>query len=104
MTRRPIIREEAEADIADAAIRYDSERPGLGGEFLSEVEATISSALDNPRQFRRLRRKPDDRRVLTSRFPYRIFFVLRPDAVIVFRVLHGARHDREWKRSIAGDR
>jgi toxin ParE1/3/4 len=103
MTRRLIIRGEAEADIADAAIRYDNQRPGLGGEFLAEVEAAIGNALANPRQFRRLRRKPEVRRVLTTRFPYRIFFVLRPDAVVVFRVLHGARHDRDWKRNVPGD-
>jgi hypothetical protein len=26
--------------------------------------------------------------------------VLRPDAIVVFRVLHGARHEREWKTTI----
>ena len=65
----------------------------------AEVEAAIKSAVANPLRFPRFRRKPEVRRVLTHRFPYRIFFVLRPDAVVVFRVLHGARHDREWKRA-----
>ncbi len=101
MTHRLIIRERAEADITEAAIWHEKERPGLGQEFLTEVNTAIGSAAANPRQFRRLRGKPEVRRVLTARFPYRIFFIVRADAVIVFRVLHGARHDREWKRNIS---
>jgi toxin ParE1/3/4 len=103
MNYRLIIRVEAETDITDAAIWYQNQRSGLGKEFLAEVHATIESAADNPRQYPRLRRRPDVRRVLTKRFPYRIFFVLRPDAIVVFRVLHGARHDREWKGNVPED-
>jgi plasmid stabilization system protein ParE len=99
MTHRLIIREQAEADLTDAAIWYESQRPGLGTEFLAEVDAALARASATPRQFRRLRRKPDVRRALTKRFLFCIFFVLRPDAVVVFRVLHGARHQREWKRN-----
>lgn len=100
MTRRLIIRLQAEVDITDAAIWNENRQLGLGNEFLAEVERAIDTAVRNPRRFPCLRRKPEVRRVLTARFPYRIFFILRPDAVVVFRVLHGARHDREWKRSV----
>lgn len=103
MTCRLIIRVEAEADMTDAALWYESQRSDLGEEFLAEVEVAIGKAFANPRQFRRLRRHPEVRRVLMMRFPYRIFYVLRPDAVVVFRVLHDARNDREWKRNIPGD-
>ena len=37
------------------------------------------------------------RRVLTHRFPYRIFFSLKGDTVVVHAVSHGHRHDRHWK-------
>jgi len=47
-----------------------------------------------------LRRKPEVRRALVGRFPYRIFFVVRPEAIVMFRVLHSARHDREWKKNV----
>jgi len=39
---------------------------------------------------------PTVRRILTRRFPYRVFFIVRLDAIIVFAVLHAARHDRVW--------
>jgi len=100
MTYPLIIQALAEADMTQAALWYNNQRPGLGEEFLAEVNAALESAAANPHLFPCLRRKPDVRRVLTKRFPYRIFFVLRPDAIIVFRVLHGARHDREWKGNI----
>ena len=103
MTHRLIIRVQAEADMAEAAMWYGNQRPGLGREFLVAVETALGNAVANPRQYPCLRRKPEVRRVLLTRFPYRIFFILRPDAVVVFRVLHGARPHREWKRNIPGN-
>lgn len=102
MIRRLTIRVQAEVDLTDAAVWYEDQQSGLGREFLAEAELAIGSAAANPRQFPCLRRKPEVRRALTARFPYRIFFIVRPDAVVVFRVLHGARHDREWKQSVRG--
>jgi len=103
MSHRLVIRAEAETDITDAAIWYQNQRRGLGEEFIAEVDAALKNAVANPRQHPRLRRKPDVRRILTKRFPYRIFFVLREDSIVVFRVLHGARHDREWKKAVPAD-
>jgi plasmid stabilization system protein ParE len=97
MNRRLIIRPEAEADLTDAAVWYDSRETGLGLELLSEVDSAIARALKNPESFTRVRRNPTIRRVLTRRFPYRVFFIVRPDAIVVFAVLHAARHDRVWK-------
>jgi plasmid stabilization system protein ParE len=97
---RVIIRHEAEEDITDAAIWFHNQQRGLGHEFLEEVEAAIKLAVENPYRFPCLRRKPEVRRVLTNRFSYRVFFVRRDDAIVVFRVLHTARHDRVWKLQI----
>jgi toxin ParE1/3/4 len=97
MNRRLIIRPEAEADLTDAAVWYDNREPGLGLELLSEVHSAIARALKNPESFTRVRRNPTIRRVLSRRFPYRVFFIVRPDAIVVFAVLHAARHDRVWK-------
>src|SRR4051794_33990668 len=100
---RVIIRIEAEIDITDAAIWYHNQQSGLGDGFLTEVESAIAAAAENPFRFPCLRRKPEVRRVLTDRFPYRVFFIRRDDAIIVFRVLHAARHDREWKSNVPKD-
>jgi hypothetical protein len=97
MTRRLIVRAEAEAEITNGAVLYESLESGLGLELISEVHSAIARALKNPESFTCVRRNPPVRRVLTRRFPYRIFFIVRPDAIVVFAVLHAARHDRVWK-------
>src|SRR5947209_19874168 len=100
MSYRLVIRYEAEVDITDAAIWYQKQQKGLGDEFVAEVHSTIESVTANPRQFPRLRRTPEVRRAFTNRFPHRVFFVLRPDSIQVFRVLHTARRDSEWRRAV----
>ena len=97
MNRQLIVRPEAEADITNGAVWYESQESGLGLELISEVQAAFARALKNPESFTRVRRNPMVRRVLTRRFPYRVFFIDRQDALVVFAVLHAARHDRVWK-------
>ena len=103
MTHRVIVRPEAEVDIGDAAEWYETRQSGLGDDFLAEVGSAIAAAAENPFRFPRFRRKPEVRRVLLDRFPYRLFFIRRATDIIVFRVLHGARHDREWKTRLGED-
>ena len=58
MNRRLIVRPEAEADITDGALWYDSHEPGLGLELISEVQSAIVRALTNPESFTRVRSNP----------------------------------------------
>jgi toxin ParE1/3/4 len=97
MTRRLIIRPEAESDIIDAAVWYESREAGLGYEVMVEIRAAIKRAVDYPRAHMLLRKLPEVHRVLARRFPYRVFYIVRSDAVVVFAVLHVARHDRKWQ-------
>ena len=96
-----IIRSYAEDDITNAAIWYNQQQRSLGDEFLTAIEKAINRAAINPFAYQRLRRRPDVRRVLTKPFPYRIFFILESKAILVIRVLHNARDDREWKKSVS---
>jgi plasmid stabilization system protein ParE len=103
MNRHLIVRSEAEADLTDAAVWYDSRELGLGLELISEVHSAIARAQTNPESFTLVRRNPTVRRVLTRRFPYRLFVIVRPDAIVVFAVLHAARHDRVWKHRLGDE-
>jgi len=59
MNRRLIVRPEAEADLTDAAMWYDSRDPTLGLDLISEVHSAIARALKSPESFTRLRRNPE---------------------------------------------
>ncbi|MFA5057945.1 MAG: type II toxin-antitoxin system RelE/ParE family toxin [Opitutaceae bacterium] len=98
MSRRLLVRPEAEADITAAALWYEERVPGLGAEFVGEIRTAIERAQQQPLAQVRLRRQPEVRRILARRFPYRIFYIVRDDALVVFAVLHAARHDRQWQQ------
>jgi plasmid stabilization system protein ParE len=57
MNPRLIVRPEAEADIAEAAVWYESREPGLGLNLLSEVRSAIARAFKSPESFTRVRAK-----------------------------------------------
>ena len=97
MSYRLKIRLAAEADLAEAAQWYNQRQPGLGEKFLREVDQAIARVLENPLAFPVIRRRHEVRRVLIQRFPYRIFFSLKGDTIVVHAVLHGHRDDRHWK-------
>ena len=52
MSRRLIVRPEAEADITEAALWYDERETGLGLEYTLEVRAAIRRALEDPLHWR----------------------------------------------------
>ena len=98
--RHLIVKPQAEADIAQAYIWYESRERLLGLEFLSDIQQSITRALHNPKAFLRFRKNPEVRRVLTRLFPYRIDFVVKPRVLVVFAVLHAARNDRIWRQRL----
>ena len=100
MSRRLILRDEAGRDITEAALWYDERETGLGMEFTLEIRDAIHRSVENPRHYLRLRQRPEVRRVLARRFPYRIFYIVREDAIIVFAVIHAARHERHWRKRL----
>ena len=97
MIRGAIVRPLAVEDIANAATWYEDQSPGLGVDLVDEVIRAIRRAQESPDLFRILRPRDGMRRVLTERFPYRVFFSIVGETLYVHAVLHGARHDRHWR-------
>ena len=91
----------AVADIIAAAEWYDDQLPGLGDEFVREVNVIIESLSASPLLHRI--RFEDVRCARLQRFKdYGVFFFLWEDEVIVFAVFHGRRHPgwlRQRRRS-----
>lgn len=94
VNRQVTIRHAAQADLREARDWYDGQRDELGNEFLLAVADAMLALDEAPERFPIYYR--DFRRVLTDRFPYKIFYRIEGEAVIVYRILHGAReHQRE---------
>jgi len=75
MSRRLIVRAEAEADITEAAAWYEGREPGLGFEFTHEIRTVVQRVLEHPTLYLRLRKHREVHRILARRFPYRIFYI-----------------------------
>lgn len=88
-----LVRSEAEQDLVVARNSYDRKRAGLGDEFLGEVAAAMRQLAHNPEHDRLYHR--NFRRVLLRRFPYKIFYQILGERIVVFRVLHSKQeHER----------
>ncbi|HEV2842717.1 MAG TPA: type II toxin-antitoxin system RelE/ParE family toxin [Chthoniobacterales bacterium] len=100
MIREIIFRPAAVDDVVEAATWYEAHAPGLAEELVDEIMRATRRAQANPELFRIARADGEVRRVLTERFPYRIFFSVVIDILYVHAVLHGARHDRRWRERL----
>lgn len=88
------VRAEAEEDLAAARDWYQTKRPGLGNEFLDAFSQAIRQLETNPERERFYYR--NFRRVLFRRFPYKVFYQVVGQRIIVFRVLHAKQaHESE---------
>ena len=92
MNWRVIIRPAAESDLRDARLWYETQRPGLGNELIAEIGRAMQLLAEQPecRPFY----YNGFRRLMTHRFPYKIFYRIEGDRVIVFRILHAKRDHR----------
>lgn len=93
--KRVIIRPEAESDIADAYQWYESQRKGLGENFLLCIEEALSRISRNPTIYSVI--YEEVRRVLIHRFPFGLFFIVGETSISVLAVLHARRNPKEWK-------
>jgi plasmid stabilization system protein ParE len=87
---------EAEAELADAALFYESRVHGLGRSFAAEVQRTISLICEYPDAGASA--DLPVRRALVDRFPYAV--VYRPDreSLLILAVAHLRRRPGYWRR------
>jgi len=93
-----VIRPEAEADMAEGFEWYETQRNGLGHDFLAKVRAAFQLVCENPNRHAVLYR--DVRRTLTRRFPYKVFYLIADDSVEVIAVVHARRNPAVWQERV----
>jgi plasmid stabilization system protein ParE len=98
MAAEPIVAPEAEQDIAEAYAWYESQRIGLGEDFMSRVDACIEAILRTPEMHQVVHETY--RRGLIRRFPYAIFYEYENGIVTVYCVCHTSRDPDKWRRRL----
>ena len=86
----------AQTDVEDARDWYARQRSGLGEDFLLAIEDALGQLEEQPTRQRVYYRGL--RRILTKRFPYKLFYLMEGENVQVLRVLHGRRDHRRLLR------
>lgn len=85
----------ASVELTDAVDYYEDQRPGLGYEFLSEVEAAIDKIIQFPDAWTPLTKRI--RRILLKRFPFGLLYNIQDDTVIIVAVMDLRRNPAHWK-------
>jgi len=98
MILRVVFRRAARREFDDAADRYDEQRPGLGEEFIFEIDQAIVKAAASPERYPIV--FDDIRRTVARHFPYSVYFRVRRDSMVVLSVFHGRRNPAVWQRRV----
>ena len=98
MTNRLVIQPEAEADLNEAYRWYESQRSGLGFEFIECVEQVFGRLCEMPELHAIVYRTV--RQALVRRFPYVVCYVAERGCVDVVAVFHGHRDPTGWQSRI----
>jgi plasmid stabilization system protein ParE len=87
--------EDAEQELVEAALWYESKEAGLGVRFRDEIAHVIERIVEDPLLWRE--RSGGYRRVNCPVFPYYISFFIRGSRIIIAAVAHGHRKPGYWK-------
>ena len=85
----------ARAEFQDAAAWYESQRVGLGGDFVDEVQKVLDTVAGQPDRYPIA--SGDVREAPVSRFPYCVYYRVKPGRVVVIAVFHTARDPAAWQ-------
>ncbi len=88
----------ARQELDESAGWYERRKPGLGHEFLAEVQKTVERILANPERWRKIH--AEARCCLMARFPFTIIYRLRKHRVEIIAVKHHSRRPAYWKRRL----
>jgi plasmid stabilization system protein ParE len=90
-----VLRDEARAEFDAAFDWYNSQRAGLGLEFLAEVQKVFDRIAANPLIHPAV--FTDIHKAVVRRFPFAVFYRPHPDRVEVVAVFHSSRDPSIWQ-------
>jgi toxin ParE1/3/4 len=90
-----ILHSEAQKELDEAMAFYENRRPGLGKNFLEEVEKSWKSISQFP-QAGSLFSETIFRKAVVQRFPYLIYYEELEEHIFVLAVAHAKRKPGYW--------
>jgi len=90
---------EASAELEDAALWYEGQRPGLGLELVQAVDSALEEITAWPQISRRVTGLPHDlsvRKVPVRRFPYHVVYLSWEGTVRILAFAHDSREPGYW--------
>lgn len=96
MNLRVILRRMAQAEFDDAADWYEARSVGRGAKFTAAVREVLAGIAESPELHPKVH--ADIREALVSRYPYAIYYRVKPDQISVLAVFHTSRDPAEWQQ------
>jgi plasmid stabilization system protein ParE len=95
MTLPLVLRGAAQDEYDQAAVWYEGQRTGLGTEFETEVQAVLDTIVGQPDRYPVV--LGDVREAPVNRFPYCVYYRIRPGRIVVISVFHTSRDPTIWQ-------
>ena len=95
MSLRVVFRAVAKLEFNEAASWYEARRAGLGEDFVAEVRGVLHAIADRPTRYPVA--AGDTREAVLVRFPYCVYYRVRPGRAVVVGVLHTSRDPAVWQ-------
>lgn len=96
MRRQLRVGKDAEIELAEAALWYESKRAGLGVELIAALDAVLARLRDEPAAFQAWHTSTSTRRAVVPRLPFVVFFPVVGDTVGVWAIAHAKRRPGYW--------
>lgn len=90
-----VFRPVAQAEFHAAAAWYEGQRPGLGSDFVAEVQQVLDNIANQPDRYPIA--SGDVREAPVARFPYCVYYRVKPNRAVVIAVFHTSRDPSIWQ-------
>ena len=77
---------------------YEKRLTGLGNRFITELQVAKVDLLNNPMAFAKWNKSI--RRMVMRKFPYKIFYKIYENKIIILAIIHARRSNRYLKRRL----
>jgi toxin ParE1/3/4 len=86
---------QAQEELDASFDHYEQEKPGLGVEFLIAIRTMLENIATNPLLYAAVHRNV--RETIVPRFPFCIYFIVKPSRIRVVSIFHTSRDPQVWQ-------